>query len=173
MLLIAEVHRDFECKGSHIFKFVSNPENFSLWFPGIVRVENNDDLPRHTVGKSYKVDFSQGAVLTQSIMKIVKIDPPNSIIIETDLEPFCPRFSLSVRQTIPNHCLLSLKIHSDISEPGEQGLVDLRRDFHTRVRTAMLNLNTMFGSHIFDRSTENLLSHTPTTLLSKFYSSRK
>ncbi|SEC94945.1 hypothetical protein SAMN04489761_4060 [Tenacibaculum sp. MAR_2009_124] len=82
---------------NRIFKFVSNMENFQLWFPEVTQIVSDNTLAHGTVGKTYLefVNLPPNGLQKLKI-QVKKVEQPTLFITESGYTPLLPRMTIKL-----------------------------------------------------------------------------
>ncbi len=81
-----------------VFAFVSNHQNYALWFPGVIEIHSDDSLPHGTVGKTYQetVRLPSGRQKLITI-PVVESVPDRRFVTEGRFPPLHPRMEMTLQ----------------------------------------------------------------------------
>ncbi|MEM1053043.1 MAG: SRPBCC family protein [Pseudomonadota bacterium] len=75
-----------------VFAFLSNHENYGLWFPEVLAVSPANDLPHGSVGKIYNETLRLPTGRNrQIVIEVVESEPPHLFVMEGRFAPLHPR----------------------------------------------------------------------------------
>ena len=95
MELLAEQTVVIERNVAVTFAYVTNMENFSEWFPGVLSVASADSMPHSTLGKEYRETVSTPNGGEQTFLLRVKEARPDKLFVtEADHPPLLPRMEV-------------------------------------------------------------------------------
>jgi hypothetical protein len=96
-----------------VFEYAANLENFPSWFPGVVEVVADDELPFATVGKRYRETALVPLRGTREVtIRVVDTAAPERIATEGDLPVLLPRMEIELHELGPNSCELRWRMFS-------------------------------------------------------------
>lgn len=108
MVLIAQTETSIGCTASHAFSVVSNMERFSEWFPAVISIQANNELPHGSVGKTYLETVAVPMRGERKIELTVKESVANErFVTEGKFHPLLPRMEIQINETGEN--LISLQ----------------------------------------------------------------
>ncbi|MDF1733788.1 MAG: SRPBCC family protein [Minwuia sp.] len=80
-----------------VFAFVSNHQNYALWFPGVIGIRSDDSLPHGTVGKTYRETIRLPSGREKCIaIPVVESVPPARFVTEGRFPPLHPRMEMTL-----------------------------------------------------------------------------
>ncbi len=80
-----------------VFAFVSNHENYALWFPGVISIVSETDEPHGTVGKVYAETIRMPSGRERLIsIPVVESRPPYQFATEGVFAPLHPRMEFQL-----------------------------------------------------------------------------
>ena len=92
--LSARVNRPID----DVFTFVSNHENYKLWYPGVVSVVSANDKPHGTPGKTYMETLKMPGGRHQEIPIVAIIsERPRRFVTEGEFPALMPQMSFELR----------------------------------------------------------------------------
>jgi hypothetical protein len=105
MYLLASGVVNVECSSAKSFDYAANLENFADWFPGVINVSSDNELPYATVGKRYRETVAVPLQGRRSVLiRVVDANPPRRITTEGDLPILLPRMELEFHELGPDSC---------------------------------------------------------------------
>lgn len=82
-----------------VFAFVSNHQNYALWFPGVISIRSDDSLPHGTVGKTYQEVIRLPSGREKCIaIPVVESVPPARFVTEGRFPPLHPRMEMTLER---------------------------------------------------------------------------
>ncbi|MEM8917397.1 MAG: SRPBCC family protein [Pseudomonadota bacterium] len=82
-----------------VFAFLSNHENYGLWFPEVLAVSPANDLPHGSVGKIYNETLRLPTERNRQIaIEVVESEPPHLFVMEGQFAPLHPRTEIRLTQ---------------------------------------------------------------------------
>jgi Polyketide cyclase / dehydrase and lipid transport len=105
MYLLASAAITVESTSPEVFGYAADLENFPSWFPGVISITADNELPFATVGKQYRETVAvplQGKQLV--LIRVVDVNPPWRIVTEGDLPILLPRMEIEIQERGPNSC---------------------------------------------------------------------
>jgi hypothetical protein len=105
MYLLASAGITIGCSCPETFEYAADLENFRAWFPGVVNIVADDELPFATAGKHYcetVVVPLQGQRVVE--IRVVDVRPPHRLVTEGDLPVLLPRMEIGFHEHGPNSC---------------------------------------------------------------------
>lgn len=105
MYLLAEVVVAVACSRTKAFDYAADLENFARWFPGVVIITANDQLPLSTPGKQYTETVSVPLRGVRPVtIRVIEATAPDRIVTHGDMRPVSPRMEMEFVQTGQNVC---------------------------------------------------------------------
>ena len=96
-----------------VFDFLSNHENYALWFPDVVSITSVNDLPHGSVGKVYSELLKLPAGRSRNItIEVVESRSPAVFITEGNFPPLHPRMEVRLFEKSARECILNWKFYS-------------------------------------------------------------
>lgn len=96
-----------------IFAFVSNMENFYLWFPEVLQIESSNKQAPNEVGKEYLETVLIPLKGTSQItLKVVEYMQDNTYVTEGDFSPLLPQMRIGLTEISPNETELNWQMYS-------------------------------------------------------------
>ncbi|WP_420547834.1 SRPBCC family protein [Curvivirga sp.] len=79
-----------------VFKYVTDLNNFSEWFPEVQEFKETHSSPAGTIGKTYaeKV-FLEGDTATEIIVEVVEYVEDEKIVTQAEFNPLLPRMEIN------------------------------------------------------------------------------
>lgn len=91
--LSARVNRPID----DVFSFVSNHENYKLWYPGVVSIVSADDLPHGTPGKTYIETLKMPGGRHQEIPIVTIVsERPKRFVTEGEFPALMPQMTFEL-----------------------------------------------------------------------------
>ncbi|CAN5296991.1 hypothetical protein BH09ACT8_BH09ACT8_21370 [soil metagenome] len=120
MYLLASSTARITCPGPTAFAYAADLENFAAWFPGVIAVAANDELPFWTVGKLYSETVAVPLRGTRGVqIRVIVVDSPRRLITEGDLPVLLPRMEIEVRDIGAGCC----EVHWRMFSRNENALI--------------------------------------------------
>lgn len=91
---------------SDVFDFVSNHENYTDWYPGVVSVTAKNHMAHGSIGKTYEEILRLPTGRTQNIkIEVVEVNSPDLFVTEGQFPPIHPRmtFKLTAKNAAATH----------------------------------------------------------------------
>ena len=133
-----------------VFAFLSNHENYVLWFPGVVAIVSPDDLPHGTVGKTYNetLRLPSGRNRTISI-EVVECQAPIRFVMEADFAPLHPRTEIWLEAKSGHETSLNWKFFSRSQSPTGRFLIRtlLKKMLMRQSEAGLLKLKKILEGH--------------------------
>ena len=84
------------------YSFISNMENFGLWFPEVIEIVSDNKLDHGVVGKTYleKVNLPPNGIQQLGI-EVKKAEAPNLYVTESEFSPLFPRMTMQLTELEP------------------------------------------------------------------------
>jgi len=96
-----------------VFDFLSNHENYALWFPDVVSITSVNDLPHGSVGKVYSELLKLPAGRSRNItIEVVESRSPAVFITEGNFPPLHPRLEVRLFEKSARESILNWKFYS-------------------------------------------------------------
>ena len=96
-----------------VFDFLSNHENYALWFPDVVSITSVNDLPHGSVGKVYSELLKLPAGRSRNItIEVVESRSPAVFITEGNFPPLHPRMEVRLFEKSARESILNWKFYS-------------------------------------------------------------
>ena len=96
-----------------VFNFLSNHENYALWFPDVVSITSVNDLPHGSVGKVYSELLKLPAGRSRNItIEVVESRSPAVFITEGNFPPLHPRMEVRLFEKSAQESILNWKFYS-------------------------------------------------------------
>jgi len=96
-----------------VFDFLSNHENYALWFPDVVSIVSVNDLPHGSVGKVYSELLKLPAGRTRHItINVVESQSPAVLVTEGNFPPLHPRMEVRLFEKSAQESILNWKFYS-------------------------------------------------------------
>lgn len=111
--LLAETSARVECPLSVAFQYAIDMENFGSWFPGVVSIKSNNDLPHGAPNKEY---LEQARTPPRGvrgfIVRVKESRFEEFFATEGQLSPLLPRMEMDFRSIGDNSCQISWRMLS-------------------------------------------------------------
>ena len=96
-----------------VFDFLSNHENYALWFPDVVSITSVNDLPHGSVGKVYSELLKLPAGRSRHItIDVVESQSPAVFTTEGNFPPLHPRMEVRLFEKSARESILNWKFYS-------------------------------------------------------------
>jgi hypothetical protein len=105
MHLLASPVVTIACSSRKAFDYAANLENFIDWFPGVIGIVADNELPFATPGKQYVETVAvplRGK--RRARIWVVEADSPKRLVTEGDLPLLLPRMEIEVNDIGENSC---------------------------------------------------------------------
>lgn len=97
----------------HVFAFISNMENFKLWFPEVIEIVSQNDLAHGTTGKTYLELVNLPPQGQQKLkIEVKKVEVPKLYVTESEYEPLLPRMTIRLKQENESYTNVNWKMES-------------------------------------------------------------
>ncbi len=146
MVVIARRSVLIERPPEEIWRFVADLENHPRYFPGVLRMRSEDDLPAGTPGKRYAEVARVPLRGEQRVsVELVEAVPGERIAFQADLPPLRPRFDLSLRDVGDGHTqvLWSCRARNDALWARASAVPIARRILDGRAAIALESLKRL------------------------------
>lgn len=95
------------------FYYATNLENFASWFPGVINICSEDDLPPCAIGKIYRETVAIPLRGQRSVeIRVVEARPPVLLVTEGTLPGLWPRMEIEVKALEPSLCEVHWRMRS-------------------------------------------------------------
>ncbi len=102
MYLLASAKITVQCDGETAYAYVSDLENLAEWFPGVIRMRADDDLPCAQVGKVYRETVSIPFRGRRDIaVEVVACETPTRLVTEGRFPGLLPRMEIDISAPEP------------------------------------------------------------------------
>ena len=150
MIELTKVSATISAPVETVFKYVTNMENYIDWFPDVVAIRSNSDLPYTTVGKTYveTLLFPEGE--SQLTIEVVKCEENELFLTQGDLAGFLPQMTIYFSPHKSNQCNLTLQYDGrdpDLVDCTET-VSSLRVNLFARAEQGVTNLQTLLGEQV-------------------------
>ncbi|WP_147374045.1 SRPBCC family protein [Flagellimonas lutimaris] len=129
-----------------VYGFISNMENFKLWFPEVSDIASDNDMEHGTVGKTYveKVYLPPNGEQRLKI-EVKKVAPPVLYMTESKYEPLLPRMTITLMSKM-DVTSVNWKMHSRNNDPDflEEQLPNFKSIIAERANVGILKLKQLF-----------------------------
>ena len=96
-----------------VFTFISNMENFKLWFPEVLDIVSKNDLEHGTVGKTYIELVNLPPQGKQKLkIEVKKVEVPKLYVTESEYQPLLPRMTITLKQEDESFTYVNWKMES-------------------------------------------------------------
>lgn len=113
MYPLADVAIDIACPSSEAFDFACELENFAEWFPGVIDVVADNDVPFFEPGRRYRETVFVPVRGRRSVLiRVVDADAPRWLVTEGDLSIVMPRMEIRITESSPGRCTVSWRMFS-------------------------------------------------------------
>jgi carbon monoxide dehydrogenase subunit G len=100
------------------FTYASNLENFARWFPGVVAIRSQNDLPHGQVGKQYLETVKLPLRGKREVLITVTESQHNlRLVTEGEMPPVFPRMEISFASHGAGHTRVDWRMHSRSQSP--------------------------------------------------------
>lgn len=127
---------------STVFQYVTNMENYGLWFPGVQSITSKNSLPHTAVGKTYieTLAFPDGEY--ELTIEVVKCELNRLFLTQGDLDGVLPQMTIEFTSVDDNKCRMNLKYDCRDPQLSEESdlVVSLRKDLAERASLGMRKL---------------------------------
>ncbi|GAB3216853.1 SRPBCC family protein [Mycolicibacterium hippocampi] len=105
MYLLANSVVTIGCSRAKAFDYAADLENFGDWFPGVIGIAADDDLPFPTRGKQYLETVAMPLRGKRRVaIRVVDINVPHRVATEGDLPLLLPRMEMEFSEVEPSSC---------------------------------------------------------------------
>lgn len=113
MYLLANTAVSIACSRQKAFDYAADLENFAAWFPGVIGITADNDLPFSTVGKQYRETVAVPLRGKRSILiRVTEVAAPFRLVTEGALPTLLPRMEIEFHETGPDSCEVSWRMLS-------------------------------------------------------------
>ena len=95
-----------------VFDFLSNHENYALWFPDVVSIVSVNDLPHGSVGKVYSEVIKLPTGRRHITIDVVESRSPAVFVTEGNFPPLHPRMEVRLFEKSARESILNWKFYS-------------------------------------------------------------
>jgi len=95
-----------------VFDFLSNHENYALWFPDVVSIVSVNDLPHGSVGKAYSEVIKLPTGRRHITIDVVESRSPAVFVTEGNFPPLHPRMEVRLFEKSARESILNWKFYS-------------------------------------------------------------
>jgi hypothetical protein len=95
-----------------VFDFLSNHENYALWFPDVVSIVSVNDLPHGSVGKVYREVLKLPTGRRHITIDVVESRSPAVFVTEGNFPPLHPRMEVRLSEKSARESILNWKFYS-------------------------------------------------------------
>ncbi len=131
-----------------VFKYVSNMENYKHWFPGVVEIKSENNLPHGVVGKKYVETLSLPSGDTELVIEVDQCDINHLFLTKGDLIGVLPQMTVMFSVNNTKSCHMSLQYYSRCPELTETSdiIIALREDLIVRAKNGVAKLKVILES---------------------------
>lgn len=105
MYTLAKAAVHIDCPAAIVFAYAADLENFGDWFPGVIGVAAQDELPIDVVGKSYAETVAVPLRGKRDILlRVVDVIPLRRLVTEGDLPMVLPRMEIDIEDDGMGSC---------------------------------------------------------------------
>jgi len=128
-----------------VFKYVSNMENYKIWFPGVVEVCSFNDLAHGTQGKQYQESLNLNGEQGQLIIEVKQCKPNELFLTQGNLPGILPQMTIRFLTMQENACEINLQYHGRASELAQNKNLQamLQQDLHSRTQQGLAQLKQL------------------------------
>ena len=113
MYLLADAAIDITCPSTEAFAYACDLENFAVWFPGVLNVTAENDLPFDRRGREYRETVEIPLRGRRSVaIRVVDSEPPRCLVTEGDLPILLPRMEIRINRSGPDACTVHWRMLS-------------------------------------------------------------
>lgn len=113
MYLLASAAVSIACSRQRAFDYAADLHNFAQWFPGVIAITADNDLSFSTVGKQYRETVAVPLRGRRSVLiRVTDVAAPCRLVTEGALPTLLPRMEIEFRETGPDSCEVSWRMHS-------------------------------------------------------------
>lgn len=135
---------------NRVFRFMSNMENYDIWFPGVVDIQaENRQLPID-IGKRYTETLRLPTGKKSLSIEVVQYIEDKLFVTQGNLLDILPEMQIHFNERGGNTTEVNLRYYSRNSELSRQEeLLDmLKSDIATRASLGLAKLNEILGVNI-------------------------
>lgn len=118
MVIIAEANVSINRPVNVVFDYVSNMENFGLWFPGVISIESSNDVAHGEVGKKYletvKVPLKGHKKIGITVVESLR---GQRFVTEGKFPPLMPKMEVSFTRKSDDACDVHWRMYSRNNHP--------------------------------------------------------
>lgn len=146
MILLAENTVLLTENVNTVFKYVTNMENYKLWFPGVIGIKSMNNLVHGQIGKQYIEELYLPNGTKKLIIEVKESTKNKKFVTIGDLEPLRPMMTMLFSDNGKNSCEFQLNYSSRNSKlkNSEEFIVDIKNNLSERIIIAIKNLRLMF-----------------------------
>ncbi|GLQ30888.1 SRPBCC family protein [Litoribrevibacter albus] len=146
MIELAKVSTTISAPVAVVFDYVTNMENYGDWFPGVVAIRSDNDLPHATVGKTYLETLQLPGGEYELSIEVIQSEAKGLFLTQGDLEGVLPQMTMRFSEEQEGTCTFDLQYHSRNTTLSEESeiIIALRKDLAERASTALVNLKNTF-----------------------------
>ncbi|MGY2006230.1 SRPBCC family protein [Nocardia gipuzkoensis] len=113
MFPIAGADTVVACSPEKAFAYAANLENFAAWFPGVISIVADDELPFTTVGKHYRETVAVPLRGRRQVrIRVVEVRAPRRLVTEGQLPLLLPRMEIEFLAAGPQACEVRWRMFS-------------------------------------------------------------
>ena len=140
--LLTEQEIAINASTDRIFSFISNMENFKLWFPEVLEITSDDELDTATVGKTYLELVNLPPNGKQKLkIEVKQVESPTLYITESEFMPLLPRQIVTLK-TVGKRTIVNWKMESRNADKEfiNSTLPTFKTVIHERAKMGIKNL---------------------------------
>ena len=128
---------------NRVFAFVTDMENYRLWFPGVVEIRSKNNLAHGVVGKQYTEILAIENAESELTIEVYESDINQRFVTKGDLAGILPQMTVEFSANADHHCRLGIKYHSLSLTERSEDIIALKRDLAGRLKKGINNLKNI------------------------------
>lgn len=131
-----------------LFNFVTNMENYGLWFPGVVAISSHNKLKHGTKGKIYKEIIEMPDGQHNLLIEVKETKTNEYFYTEGDLAPLLPAMQMQFKSINLEQSQLNLSYYSRNNklDTHSELFESITENLSGRVNIAGVNLQQILSS---------------------------
>ena len=133
-----------------VFNYLINMENYHEWYPGVIKVDSQDELNCETVGKIYKEHLSIAGNDAAMFIEVAQCDKNRLFLMQGQLAEILTQMTVEFTEVAEAYCEVHLKYHCRNAELDSTSeiIISLRDELGVRTHDAAKNLKGCLEKHI-------------------------
>lgn len=144
MIELAKTSVSIAAPIDNVFKYVTNMENYSNWFPGVVEIKSVNNLSHGVVGKKYVEMLSLPDGDAELVIEVDRSETNKLFLTKGNLDGILPQMTVTFSVNQDKSCQVNLQYHSrnpDLTSASDI-VIALREDLSIRANQGVARLKT-------------------------------